>query len=206
MTLGRLLIVAGAMRACCAGISPVSRTGACSTLNLAEAKKLACEEQSPVCPRHVLDAAASMQVPTEYRGGLSPDPAGQRDRRALGYGEPAGRRRPEQSRRCTTGLPGAFPQPDWLPISAGPRNLVDMAKLRADAQQQTLPNRTRSRYPPGHRPGLLRTCFGNTPSLECGGADRVRRGNYLADQSGGALASSKLKIGVGCQLCQRQPG
>lgn len=127
-----LLFVVGAMLLVCQG-GPVHAQGPLH-LTLAEAEKLAMKN-NPQLSAAVLDAAASFQVPTEYRAAYLPNLQGnatgvvsqQGSRLAAG-----GLNNPTVYNRFAMGLSLNQMVTDFGRTG----NLVDMAKLRADAQNQ----------------------------------------------------------------------
>jgi outer membrane protein len=128
-----LLIVAGACALLCR-ISPVYAQEPLS-LNLAEAKKL-CLKNNPGLSAALLDVAASLEVPTEYRAAYLPTLQGSVTGVVSDMGSrlaAGGLNNPVVYNRFATGLSISQLVTDFGRTS----QLIDMAKLRADAQQQT---------------------------------------------------------------------
>jgi outer membrane protein len=130
--LNRLLFAVGAMLLVCQGVPVHAQEPV--RLTLAEAEKLAVKN-NPQLSAAVLDAAASFQIPVEYRAAYLPTLQGnatgvvsqQGSRLAAG-----GLNNPTVYNRFATGLSLTQMITDFGRTG----NLVDMAKLRADAQNQ----------------------------------------------------------------------
>ncbi len=167
-------------------------------LTLAEAEKLAVKN-NPQLSAAVLDAAASFQIPVEYRAAYLPTLQGNVTGAVSQPGSrlaAGGLNNPSVYNRFAAGLTLSQMVTDFGRTG----NLVDMARLRADAQNQVA-EQTRADI-------LLVTGQTYFAVLRAHAVvevaeQTVKARQLVADQIS-ALAQSKLKIGVGCKLCQRQ--